>query len=424
MPGHSLLNQRGNDVDAGTRSLNGLSWLTFLIAAMQAGFGPFVAVRLTEAGWTDASIGLVLSASTVAAMVAQVPSGAVIDRLGSNRRLAAAAIVASVAALLLLVAAPLFGLVLAAEIVQGGAGVGLAIAIAAITLSVARQDRLGERLGRNVRYGAMGAALGAGLFGLVGSLVAGRAVFLLAAACGPPALLALRAIGPEDLAQAKLRTGHHTAPPPHRRRGRPVPALRLLRDRRLLALLGVAALFQLGNASLLPLAAGSFARQTGRHADLITAAAVTVPQLLTALLSPRVGLWAQTHGRRIVLMLGLVALPLRGLAFAASPSVAITFAAQTLDGVSAASFGVLLPLIVADITHRGGRFNLALGMTGLAGGLGATLSTALAGRIADMAGLPAAFLALAAVGCGAVLTVWVFLPETAHLPVAHQEHHA
>ncbi len=409
---------------AGARSLLGLSGLTFLIAAMQAGFGPFVAVRLTANGWDQGSIGLVLSASTIAAMLAQVPSGAVIDLYGAKRRLADIAIVASVVALLMFAATPSFPLILAAEIVQGGAGVGLSIAIAAITLAVARQDRLGERLGRNVQFSAIGAALGAALFGLVGSLVADRAVFLLAAAFGLPALLALRAISDDEVAKAHTRTTHPSAPPPHLRHRPPQSARRLLRDRRLLALLGCSALFQLGNASMLPLAAAGFARQTGRHADIITAAAVTLPQLLTAALSPHIGVAAQRHGRRIVLILGLCALPLRAVVFAASTSVVTTFAAQLLDGVSAAAFGVLVPLIAADITHRGGRFNLALGMSGLAGGLGATVSTTLAGHIADMAGPHAAFLALAAAGLGAILTVWVFLPETAHLPPTHREQNA
>ena len=78
----------------------------------------------------------------------------------------------------------------------------------------------------------------------------------------------------------------------------------------------------------------------------------------------------------------------------------------------------MIPLVVADLTHRGGRFNLVLGITGLASAAGASLSTAAGGAIADLAGLPVAFIALAAAGLGAVLVILAWLPETAHLPAA------
>jgi MFS family permease len=217
-----------------------------------------------------------------------------------------------------------------------------------------------------------------------------------------------------------------TSPPPigvpattrHRRRTPPAPLRALLADQRLQALLGCVALFQLANASLLPLAATEFARQAGSRADMVTAAAVIGPQLLAAVLSPHVGMAAQLHGRRIILMLGLAAVPLRALAFAFSSAIPAMLTVQLLDALDAAVIGTLIPLIVADITHRGGRFNFALGLTGLASSLGASFSTTASGSIAVLAGLPIAFLALAAAGLGAVLVVWFLLPETVHLPAA------
>jgi MFS family permease len=383
---------------------------------MQAGFGPFVSVRLTASGWNAGTIGLVLSAGAIASVAAQVPSGIVIDQFGARRATAATAILGSMAALLMLSLAPSFLVVLGAEVVQGACGVGLSLAIAAITLSVSRQERLGERFGRNIRFAAIGAALGTAVLGTVGSWLSPTAAFLLAAATGVPALLALGGIRGGDLATADRRTAHQTAPPPSIRRAPPAPLRALLGDRRLLALLACVALFQLGNASLLPLAATEFERQAGSRADLVTAAAVIGPQLVAALLSPHVGAAAQLRGRRLILMLGLVAVPLRALAFALTASIPAMLAAQLLDGIDAAVFGTLIPLIVADITHRGGRFNFALGLTGLAGSLGASLSTTASGSIAVHTGLSTAFLALAAAGLGAILVVWSLLPETVHLP--------
>ena len=86
---------------------------------------------------------------------------------------------------------------------------------------------------------------------------------------------------------------------------------------------------------------------------------------------------------------------------------------QVLDGMSASAIGVMVPLIVSDITHRGGRFNLAMGLVGLAMTAGATLSTTVTGFVIEHFGAQIAFLCLAgAAGLGFVLVV-VALPETA-----------
>jgi MFS family permease len=87
---------------------------------------------------------------------------------------------------------------------------------------------------------------------------------------------------------------------------------------------------------------------------------------------------------------------------------------QILDGISASAIGVMVPLIVSDITHRGGRFNLALGLVGLAMTAGATLSTTVTGFVIEHFGTQIAFLCLAgAAGLGFALVV-VALPETAN----------
>jgi MFS family permease len=73
---------------------------------------------------------------------------------------------------------------------------------------------------------------------------------------------------------------------------------------------------------------------------------------------------------------------------------------------------VILPLVVADITRGTGRFNFALGIVGSAVGIGAALSTTLAGYAMDHFGSSVAFFSLAFIGaCGLVL-VGLLLPET------------
>jgi MFS family permease len=83
-----------------------------------------------------------------------------------------------------------------------------------------------------------------------------------------------------------------------------------------------------------------------------------------------------------------------------------------LDGISAAVFGLMLPLIAADLTNRTGYLNLAIGWFGLASGLGATFSTVLAGWIADNFGPQVMFLFLAGAGATAMALLWIAMPET------------
>jgi fucose permease len=98
------------------------------------------------------------------------------------------------------------------------------------------------------------------------------------------------------------------------------------------------------------------------------------------------------------------------LALVADPRLIIPI--QLFDGLGAAVFGVLFPLIVADVTRDTGRYTTSLGAVGLAIGGGATLSTTAAGLVADHLGDGAAFLSLGGVGMCATVLVWAVMPET------------
>jgi hypothetical protein len=72
----------------------------------------------------------------------------------------------------------------------------------------------------------------------------------------------------------------------------------------------------------------------------------------------------------------------------------------------------MLPLVAADLTRGTGRYNLCLGLLGLALTTGAGLSTTLAGAVATLGGKAAAFWLLSAIGLLAVLLVRGMMPET------------
>jgi MFS family permease len=141
-----------------------------------------------------------------------------------------------------------------------------------------------------------------------------------------------------------------------------------------------------------------------------------VPQLVVAAVSHWVGHHAQLWGRRPFLLMAFAALPIRGLLFAFVTDPYLLVAVQVLDGITASALGIMVPLMVADITRGSGRFNLAQGIVGTAVGIGASISPVLSGYLSDNFGAPVAFLGLAVIAAVALLAVWALMPETRPQP--------
>jgi hypothetical protein len=284
--------------------------------------------------------------------------------------------------------------------------------IAAITLRLCGHATYGQRLGVNARYASLGAAASAALLGLFAWYLSERAVFIVTAALVLPALAAMHAIRHEDEFEGEE---HPALLHPRERRRRAIRPLQIFREPALHVFAVCAVLFHLANAAMLPLALNELAKRTPA-AGLVVSAAIIVPQMIVAAVSPWAGRMAQVLGRRPVLLAGFAALPVRGLLFALlmwlGPAGLPLVAIQVLDGVSASVFGLALPLIAADATQRTGYLNLAIGSLGLAAGIGATVSTTLAGVVTDAFGAPTAFIGLAAAGTAAWLTILLAMPET------------
>jgi MFS family permease len=387
---------------AARRSLRGLDLVNFFIADVQTGFGPFVAVYLSAHKWTEVQIGLALTLGTIASVASQMPSGAIVDGM-ANKRLAAGVSILSVmlAAIgLALFPSPLP--VYAAEVLHGFGSSVLVPAIAALSLQLVGHARLPERLGRNAAFASAGNGIAAGVMGGIGTCVGCNSVFWLTAALGVPGLVALWFIRPGG----SLLAGP-TVP------GVDWRGLRtLFTDRRLVLFGACVAMFHLSNAAMLPIAAAQVTERTAEYANLIIAACIMVPQAVVTLTSPWVGSRANKWGRRPLMLLGWGALPARGLLLAFLPGPYLLVAGQSISGISAAVFGVMLPLVAADLTKRNGHFNLCLGALGLCVFSGAAVSTTLAGWIADEAGNRMAFIALAGIGLLGTLLIGLLMPET------------
>jgi MFS family permease len=385
-------------------SLAGLDWLNFFIANVQTGFGPFIAVYLTVQKWTQVDIGLALTIGSVVSLAGQMPCGALVDATPSKRAVAALSLGAIAASALMLALWPALPLVLTAEMLHGVASCLFGPALAAITLGLVGHAVLGERLGRNARFASVGNGIAALLMGACGQLLSARAVFYMAAAFTVPAMAALRRIRPVEIDEARSRALH-----------RPDPAVSLpilAHNRRLFVFAACLLFFHLANTAMLPFLGSVMTMRSANWAPTLIAACIVVPQLVVAGISPWVGRQAELYGRRRLLLLGFGMLPVRGVLFAVITSPSVLVMVQLLDGVSAAVLGVLVPLVVADVTRGSGRFNVSLGIVGTAVGVGASLSTMVAGLISNRFGSDASFLTLAAIAAVGLALVWLCMPET------------
>jgi MFS family permease len=397
-------------------SLRGLDYFNLFLAGLLAGFGSFVAGYLSSRGWSKVEIGFVLTLAGLVGLVSQIPGGELLDFVSAKRFIAALGVAMVALAALALALDPSFTIVLAAEILQGVTGGFLGPAVAAISLGLVGHNALPMRLGRNQRFAAIGGLSAVLLMGLLGYEFSNRTIFLAAAALALPTLIALASIRSADIHFARACSAppgeYHPKHPPR------MPRKRIGISLHLLVFASCMMLFQLANASVLPLTAEDLG--THRSSSLTLSVLIVVPQLIVAMLGPWVGRTADSWGRRPLLLIGLSALPMRATCFALSTDPALLLAAQLLDGVSAAIIGVLTPLVVADITKGSGRFNLAQGVVGSFSGIGASLSTTVINVVAQSFGNPAGFAVIAIVALAAVVVQWTWMPETKEPSPARQ----
>lgn len=387
-----------------------LDWLNFFLADVRDGLGPYLAIYLLAVHqWEPASIGLVMTLAGVAALLTQTPAGALIDRTPAKRAVLAVAALLVTGSCLLLPWVTSFGLVALTQTVSAIAGSVFAPAIAAISLGITGPRAFTRRTGRNETFNHAGNACAALLAGGFAYLFGPVVVFYLMA------VMTLGCVVAVSLVSAKA-IDHEVArgfvPGPAGGHGHPSGFRGLLHNRPLLLFALCCALFHLANAAMLPLVSQKLAQVNLQMATPLTSACIVAAQMVMVPVAMLVGVKADVWGRKPLLLVGFLILPLRGLLYVVSDDPYWLVAVQLLDGVGAGIFGALFPVVVKDLTQGTGRFNVSLGALSTVFGLGAALSPGVAGLVLQAAGYDAAFLTLAAIAGMAFLLLWLAMPET------------
>ena len=387
-----------------------LDSLNFFLADVRDGLGPYLAIYLLAVHhWEPASIGLVMTLAGIAALVTQTPAGALVDNTRRKRAVIAIAALLVTGSCVVLPFVTSFSLVAITQALSAAAASVFAPAISAITLGITGPRAFTRRTGRNETFNHAGNACAALLAGGFAYLFGPVAVFYLMAVMALCSVIAVSFVDSNainhDLARGldPSDVGHGKAPS-----GLTV----LLTNKALLMFAICCALFHLANAAMLPLVSQKLAQVNLQMATPLTSACIVAAQLVMVPVALLVGAKADVWGRKPLLLAGFLILPLRGVLYTLSADPYWLVAVQMLDGIGAGIFGALFPVVVKDLTLGTGHFNISLGALSTVFGLGAALSSSVAGIVLQEAGYNAAFLTLAVIAGVALVLLWLTVPET------------
>jgi MFS family permease len=363
--------------------------LNFFMADMQAGIGPFLGVFLLAHGWKAGLIGSVMTIGGVAGMVMTAPAGALVDATSRKRLYVIVPGVCTVLASMIILVSQSFWLVAVSQVATATAGAAIGPAVAGMTLGIVRQAGFNRQNGRNQAFNHAGNMVGAGLSGLLGWQFGLTAVFWLAAVFGVLSIISVLMIPAsaiDDEAARGLKEGGDDGK---------VGGFRVLLEcKPLLVLAAALACFHLGNGAMLPLyGLAVVAEKQGDPASFV-ALTIVVAQAVMIVASVVAMRLAEKNGYRLVLLISFIALPIRGLVAAHFITHWGVYPVQMLDGVGAGLQSVAVPGLVARILNGTGRVNDGQGAVLTVQGLGASLSPALGGWLAQYLGYPTMFMIL------------------------------
>ncbi|WP_188906964.1 MFS transporter [Aureimonas endophytica] len=383
-----------------------LEWLNFFMADMQAGIGPFLGIFLLAHGWQSGWIGTVMTIGGVAGMLMTIPAGALIDASDRKRIFVIVPGICTVVASCLILVSQEFWVVAASQVATAIAGAAIMPAVIAITLGIVKREGFSDQNGRNQAFNHAGNMVGAGLSGLLGWQFGYVWIFVLAAAFGLASIATVLLI-PREAIDNQAARGMKEGGKDDKASG----IKTLLECKPLLILAACLAFFHLGNGAMLPLYGLAVTAAKGDGGgSLFVASTVVVAQAImigTALLAMRMG-GRKTGGYWLVMLVSFIALPVRGLIAAHLIKTWGVFPVQMLDGIGAGLQSVAVPALVQRILDGTGRVNVGQGAVMTVQGVGASLSPAIGGWLAQDLGYPTAFTILGAFAIGSIVLWTVF----------------
>jgi len=383
------------------RSRVGLDAANFFLAEIVGVVLPFVAKYLGDHHWREDGVGVALSIAGLGVFLVQTPAGFIIDRIKRRRMLLAGSSLVLGLCYGAIPLLPAFWWVIDLLLFTAGAAQAFfAPLLGALALGLAGHAALNRVMGENQGWNHAG-NIAAALLGM--ALVAwlgGPAVFYTVAAVSTLAAGSVFLVRRRELDEdAASGDG-----------GRPVGFLDLLRDRRILILFIATALFHLANAPVMPFV-GLYVKELG-GSDVQLMAVVLVAQTVMVPVALASGRLADRWGRKPVFAVGFLALPVRIFLYSLTRNPWVLVALQSLDGIGAGIYGVVIVSMCADLTAGKGRFNALQGLIATALSVGGVVGPLGAGYLARRFGFAPMFYVFSAIAAAAAVVFIGFMPET------------
>lgn len=381
------------------RSLVGLNAANFFLAELAGVIGPFLAVFLKEKEWSYSQIGMATAVGGLGTFLFQTPAGYLGDIFKQRRTLL------SMASLILGVCfgiLPLFAkdkswvdsLLFAA----GAASAFFVPLLATLARSLVGSASFSHLMGQNQSWNHAGNITAALISLIVVKITGVEAVFFVTAgislfAVGALALIRDQELKPHDK-ESSVRSENI-----FKKIGK------FFKERQTRILIISVMFFHIANAPVLPLV-GLYIKHLGGQNDkvawtVLIAQAVMVPVALLA------GKYCEGLGRKPVFAFAFLILPIRILLYTMTTNPTLLLAIQTLDGIGAGIYGVVIALMCSDLTGGKGGFNLLMGVAQTALAMGGVLGPLAQGVLTETAGFKMTFIFLAVLAAlGAMIFIF------------------
>lgn len=382
------------------RTILALAMLNFFLADARDGLGPFLDAFLATQGWSTLTLGLIATVGGLIGLAATPLAGALVDASHWKRALIAGPVVLITATALLTLTSPSPSVVWIGQVGTAVIGAVVGPALAGLTLGIVGEKRFSDQIARNELWNHSGNLVTLlGIFVLVSMYGHAGVIFeMIATAAG--AIAAVAAIDPN-------RIDHDVARGLAEDDGEPGPSGFgiLARTPGLILMALILLVFHWGNAPMSRLIAQQFSIELGT--PFRTTAIITgVSQLTSVFVAAAAPFLIRRIGLANVFLIGLLALPLRGLLAGAFHGFWVVYPVQALDGVGGSLIGIATPVAAERLLAGTGRFNVGLAAVMTMQGIGASLSNVVAGWLVTEGGYGAShFLG----GGVALLAVALFL---------------
>jgi MFS family permease len=388
------------------RSIFGLNAANFFQAETVGVVLPVMNSYLKDAGWRYDAIGVATALAGLGTLLFQTPAGILTDRISRRRALfAVAAIVTGVCFALLPMARNRAVSIDSLLFVAGAAQSFFAPLLAALALALVGYQRLNRTMGTNQGWnhaGNIAAALGAM------ALVATHGVSSIFYAVGLSSALATFSVF--LIRESDLDERRATGLGDVDGSARPVPWSTLLADRTILLLFLSIFVFHLANAPILP-AVALYVKQLHGSDNLMTATVLTA-QIVMVPVALLAGRGCDAWGRKAMMAIAFWVLPLRIFLYALVHTPQTVVWLQSLDGIGAGIYGVVVVALAADLTRGKGHFNSLMGLFATALAIGGVAGPLISGFVIQHLGFQKTFCAFAALAALGAILFTIFVPET------------